>query len=66
MNTAGNIGGFVCATIFGYLVSGTGNYNSPLFVIAGMLVISALLFTRIDASKPLLPEDQAEPLPQKN
>lgn len=62
MNTAGNIGGFVCASIFGYLVEGTGNYNFPLFVIAGMLVISALIFTRIDASKPLLPEDQPEPL----
>lgn len=53
MNTAGNIGGFVCASMFGYLVKATGNYNFPLFVIAGMLVISALLFLFIDASKPI-------------
>lgn len=51
MNTAGNLGGFVCATVFGYLVSSTGNYNFPLFIIAGMLVISSLLFLRIDPTK---------------
>jgi nitrate/nitrite transporter NarK len=53
MNTAGNIGGFVCATLFGYIVEATGNYNYPLFIISGMLVISALLFSFIDASKPI-------------
>ena len=54
MNTAGNIGGFTCATVFGYLVKTTGNFNFPLYIISGMLVISALLFTRIDASKSLV------------
>jgi MFS transporter, ACS family, glucarate transporter len=53
MNTAGNISGFICATAFGYIVAATGNYNFPLYIISGMLLISALLFTRIDASKPL-------------
>ncbi|MBN2610021.1 MAG: MFS transporter [Bacteroidales bacterium] len=53
MNTAGNIGGFACATLFGYFVKATGNYNFPLYVISGMLIISAFLFSRIDASKPL-------------
>ena len=54
MNTAGNIGGFVCATVFGYLVEVTGNYNFPLFIIGGMLLISAFLFSRIDATKQLV------------
>lgn len=54
MNTAGNIGGFVCATTFGYLVEVTDNYNFPLFIIAGMLLISAFLFSRIDATKQLV------------
>ncbi len=53
MNTAGNLGGFVCATVFGYLVSSTGNYNFPLFIIAGMLVVSSILFLRIDPTKSL-------------
>lgn len=57
MNTAGNIGGFVCASAFGYLVDATGNYNFPLYVISGMLVISAILFSRIDASKALIEMD---------
>lgn len=54
MNTAGNLGGFVCAAVFGYLVEYTGNYNFPLYVISGMLLISAFLFSQLDASKPLL------------
>lgn len=53
MNTAGNIGGFVCAVVFGYIVEATDNYNFPLYIISGMLIISALLFSRIDASKTL-------------
>ncbi|MDR2936181.1 MAG: MFS transporter, partial [Rikenellaceae bacterium] len=60
MNTAGNIGGFVCATVFGYIVSSTGNYNYPLFVIAGMLIISAILFLGIDPTKPLVADEEAE------
>ncbi len=54
MNTAGNIGGFVCASVFGYLVDATGNYNFPLFVISGMLFISALLFLQIDPTNQLV------------
>lgn len=60
MNTAGNIGGFVCAIMFGYLVKATGNYNFPLFVIAGMLVIGAFLFFFIDASKPIVADEECE------
>jgi sugar phosphate permease len=56
MNMAGNIGGFVCATVFGYIVDATNDYNFPLLIISGMLVISAFLFSRIDASKPLVSE----------
>lgn len=58
MNTAGNLGGFVSASLFGYLVKATGNYNFPLFVISGMLLISAFLFFRIDASRPLVADEE--------
>ena len=54
MNTAGNIGGFVCATAFGYLIEAPGNYNSPLFVIAAMLVIASILFMMINPTKKLV------------
>src|SRR5262249_30343679 len=48
MNSAGQFGGFVCSVLFGYLVRTTGNYDAPLFVIAFMVLVSAVLFTRID------------------
>ena len=56
MNTAGNIGGFVCATAFGYLIEATGNYNAPLFVITAMLAIAAILFWSINPTKKLVEE----------
>lgn len=58
MNTAGNLGGFVCSLIFGYVVSATGNYNLPLYIIAGMLVISAVIFLFIDPTKQIIKEEE--------
>jgi MFS family permease len=55
MNTAGQVGGFLCTVLFGYIVGHYNNYDLPLFVIAGMVAFSAFLFTRIDASRPLFP-----------
>jgi len=54
MNTAGQVGGFLSIVLFGYLVDASGNYNLPIFVIAGMLMLSAFLFWQIDADRPLL------------
>lgn len=56
MNTAGNIGGFFCGILFGFLVEASGNYNLPLYMIAAMLVVSAILFSFINPEKPLIPE----------
>jgi MFS family permease len=54
MNTAGQLGGFVCSVLYGYVVQATGSYNFPLAIVASMVLISAILFGRIDASQPLL------------
>ena len=54
MNTFGNIGGFFCGILFGYLVQASGNYNLPLYMIAGMLLISAVLFSFINPEKPII------------
>jgi MFS family permease len=51
MNTAGQVGGFFCTVMFGYIVHLTGSYNLPLWFIAGMVLISALLFTRVDCTQ---------------
>ena len=50
MNTAGQAGGFLCTMVFGYIVSGTGNYNLPLQVVAAMVLVAAVLFSRIDCT----------------
>ena len=54
MNTAGNIGGFCCGILFGQLVQQSGNYNLPLYLIAVMLLVSALLFAFINPEKPII------------
>lgn len=54
MNTAGQFGGFVCSVLYGYAVQATGSYNVPLAMVATMVLISAALFSRIDASRPIL------------
>ena len=50
MNTAGQIGGFVCSVLAGYLVQATGSYDSPVIVVAGVLIVAAILFSRVDGS----------------
>ncbi|MGV1684617.1 MFS transporter [Sphingopyxis sp. NJF-3] len=51
MNTAGNMGGFVCSVAFGYVVAATNNYALPLQGVAAMVLISAMLFAMIDCTR---------------
>ena len=53
MNSAGQFGGFACSIVFGYVVRQWGDYDMPLAIIAAMVGISAVLFSRIDATRPL-------------
>jgi MFS family permease len=50
MNTCGNIGGAISPALLAYLVRGYG-WEMPFLVAAGLSVVAALLFTRIDATK---------------
>lgn len=56
MNTAGNLGGFLCTVAFGYVIAATGNYELPLRIVAGMVLLSALIFSRIDCTRGLGPD----------
>jgi sugar phosphate permease len=57
MNMAGQIGSFASSVAFGYIVTAFGgNFNAPLFPMAALLFISALIFLRIDPTKQLIPE----------
>ncbi|MBD2751337.1 MFS transporter [Spirosoma validum] len=51
MNFAGQLGGFFITILFGVIVEQTKNFNYPLFMIAGCLLVSALLWLRIDPTK---------------
>jgi MFS family permease len=53
MNTAVQAGGFISIVLFGYLVEQFGDYNVPLYFIAGMLVVSAGFFACIDPTRKL-------------
>ncbi|SEG52916.1 Predicted arabinose efflux permease, MFS family [Bryocella elongata] len=51
MNTAGNLGGWVSAVLFGYVVKATGNYELPLRCIAIAVLAAAVLFACVDVSR---------------
>jgi MFS family permease len=59
MNTAGQFGGFVCSVLFGYVVEATGSYRAPVWIVAGMVLLAAVLFGRIDPTRPLLRKPSA-------
>ncbi len=60
MNTAGQLGGFVCSVMAGYLVQATGSYNAPVIVVACVLILSAMAFSRVDGSKRIFSEAFSE------
>jgi MFS transporter, ACS family, glucarate transporter len=62
MNSAGQAGGFACSVLFGYLVRASGSYDVPLFVIAAMVLLSALIFAWIDPTRPLIPAAPGGPI----
>jgi MFS transporter, ACS family, glucarate transporter len=67
MNTCGNIGGAIAAAITGYIITSIG-WNEVFFVVAALLIVAAMLFMWIDASKKLygerwMPAIAPEPAP---
>ena len=61
MNTAGQVGSFLSSVGFGYAVEALQHrhfstllsYSIPIYPLAAMLIVSAVLFSRIDATQPL-------------
>lgn len=53
MNTAGQLGSFLSAIVFGYLVDWLGNYDHALLPLAGMLFVSGAAFAMIDPRRRL-------------
>ena len=55
MNTFGNIGGAIIATVTGFIVKAYG-WDAAFYVVAALAVLGALLFTQIDAGRKLVPD----------
>jgi sugar phosphate permease len=53
MNTGGNLAGAFATTATGYLVTVYG-WDPAFFVLAALAALGAVLFLRIDASRPLV------------
>lgn len=55
LTTAGQIGSFVSSVAFGYLVDRSGSYNVPFIPMAGLLLIGAGLWLKVDPTRALIP-----------
>ncbi|HVW62165.1 MAG TPA: hypothetical protein VHC48_19075 [Puia sp.] len=51
MNSAGNLGGFVCSILFGYIVQRSGEYSPAIITVGILVMVSAILFACIDPEK---------------
>jgi sugar phosphate permease len=56
INFTGSMGAFLLSIVFGKIADVTHNFNTPLFVVAGVLFAGCLLWLLVDASKPLSAE----------
>ncbi len=59
MNMAGQFGSFTSSVAFGYIVEAYHSYNAPLVPMAICLVLSALMFLKVDPTRAIIPEDEA-------
>ncbi len=53
INATGNIGSAVSPVLIGWLKDQTGNFNSGLYFVAGLLVIGAVIFLMIPMKRHL-------------
>ncbi|MCP5143935.1 MAG: MFS transporter [Gammaproteobacteria bacterium] len=56
MNTVGNIGGAICPLVVGYAVDKLHSWTMPFYAMAGIFVIGAVLWLRVDPYEQLLIE----------
>ena len=53
MNTVAQVGGFVGSVLYGYIVERTGSYDAPFVPMTAVLIIGALCWLKVDASRPV-------------
>jgi MFS transporter, ACS family, glucarate transporter len=62
MNFFGQTGAFVLAITFGKVADMTHNFNTPMLILAGVLITGCLLWIFVDPSKPLMSTDTIQEL----
>ena len=53
MNMVAQVGGLLGSVLYGYIVDRTGSYDAPFIPMAGLLLVGAMLWLKVDASEKL-------------
>ena len=61
MNTSAQVGGLVSTVAYGYIVDRFCSYDAPFVPMAALLLLGAILWFKIDASRELRTESFATP-----
>lgn len=59
-NTTNQVGSFLSGVLFGYIAKISGSYDRPLFLLAFVLALGALLWLKINPERELVPEDEPD------
>ena len=58
-NTTNQVGSFLSGVLFGYLAKVSGSYDRPLFLLALVLALGALMWLKINPEQELVPNESA-------
>jgi len=58
-NTTNQVGSFLSGVLFGYIAKTSGSYDRPLFLLAVVLALGALLWLKINPEQGLVPDEAA-------
>jgi predicted MFS family arabinose efflux permease len=61
MNTSAQVGGLFSSVVYGYIVDRFSSYDAPFVPMAALLFLGAVMWLKIDASRPLTREPEAVP-----
>jgi nitrate/nitrite transporter NarK len=66
INTFGNIAGFAAGYVTGWLKDASGSYNLPMFVVGGLMLMSAVLMILLArrGRNDIVDPDRVESAPQ--
>ena len=56
-NTTNQVGSFLSGVLFGYIAKSSGSYDRPLFLLALVLTLGAVLWLKINPEEELVPDE---------